>query len=382
MTVTPPDLLLGSPRLHDSSDPALPGLRRAIAQGRDAALRELTRWRGDFALGISDGQGRVLLAVDRFAQQTICYALTGTALRFAERADAVLPGAPLCTQALFDYLYFHVIPSPRTVFEGVRRLPAGHALWFENGRAELLRYWTPQFHPQSAPRFEALRDEFRGLLKTATARQLDGHAPACFLSGGTDSSTVAGMLREVSGQAPRSYSIGFDAQGYDEMAYARIAAKAYGCEHHEYYVTPDDLLAGIPPAARHHDQPFGNSSALPAYYCALRAKEDGVGKLLAGDGGDELFGGNARYAKQRVFGVYDAVPRLLRSGLLEPLFFNRVAAGLPGLKKAHSYIEQAREPLPERMEMYNLLLRLGLPQVLTPRFLALIDAQGPRKEQR
>lgn len=118
------------------------------------------------------------------------------------------------------------------------------------------------------------------------------------------------MIGEVSGQQTATYSIGFEAEGYDEMEYARIAARHFKTEHHEYYVTPDDLVRSISAVAQYYDQPFGNSSALPAYYCAKMAREDGVGKILAGDGGDELFGGNTRYAKQKIFGYYDSLPAL------------------------------------------------------------------------
>ena len=125
-------------------------------------------------------------------------------------------------------------------------------------------------------------------------------ALGCFLSGGTDSSTVAGTLKQVTGSAA-TFSIGFDAAGYDEMDYARIAAKHFGTDHHEHYVTPAELVSAIPKVAAHYDQPFGNSSAVPAYICATVARDHGVRKLLAGDGGDELFGGNTRYAKQKIF---------------------------------------------------------------------------------
>ncbi len=165
------------------------------------------------------------------------------------------------------------------------------------------------------------------------------------------------------------------------MAFARIAAQRFGTEHHEYYVTPDDLVRSIPMVAAHYDQPFGNSSALPAYYCAKMAREDGVTRLLAGDGGDELFGGNARYAKQRVFGWYDAVPAPLRSGLLEPLLERTPIGSLPLARKGRSYVEQAKVPLPDRMQMYNLLLRLGIHDVFTADFLAGVDLNGPLHQQ-
>jgi asparagine synthase (glutamine-hydrolysing) len=130
-----------------------------------------------------------------------------------------------------------------------------------------------------------------------------------------------------------------------------------------------------------YDQPFGNSSALPAYYCAKVAAENGVTRMLAGDGGDELFGGNSRYAKQKLFGWYQHLPATLRRHLLEPAFDNQLAKRLPLISKASSYIEQARTPMPERLQMYNLLLRLGPEQVLTPDFLAQVDQAAPLRHQ-
>ena len=227
-----------------------------------------------------------------------------------------------------------------------------------------------------------LRTEFRQLLRDAVVRQLDGGKPGCFLSGGTDSSTVAGMIGEVSGQPAATYSIGFEAEGYDEMEYARIAARHFKTEHHEYYVTPDDLVRSIPSVAQYYDQPFGNSSALPAYYCAKMAREDGVSKILAGDGGDELFGGNTRYAKQKVFGYYDSVPALLRNALLEPLLLKTPLGKLPLARKGASYIEQAKIPLPDRGQTYNLLHRLGINEVFDPNFLARVDIDDPVRQQR
>jgi asparagine synthase (glutamine-hydrolysing) len=165
------------------------------------------------------------------------------------------------------------------------------------------------------------------------------------------------------------------------MQYARIAAKRFGTEHHEYYVTPDDLVRSIPAVAAHYDQPFGNSSVLPAYYCAKMAHDDGVTRLLAGDGGDELFGGNARYAKQRVFGWYEGVPAPLRRGLLEPVLERTPIGRLPLARKGRSYVEQAKVPLPDRMQQYNLLLRLGLDNVFTPDFLAQVDEADALRQQ-
>lgn len=350
---------------------------------RDGIERAASSLTGGFAIGMREPDGSVTLAVDRFAVQTLCYRVVDGHLRFAERADELAGNsADIDTQAIFDYLYFHCIPSPRTIFKGVHRLPPGHFAQFRNGQLTVAPYWVAEFTEPASGSFNELRDEFRQVLDRSVARQLDGSKAACFLSGGTDSSSVAGLIGKVSGQAAATYSIGFEAQGYDEMAFARIAAKRFGTEHHEYYVTPDDLVRSIAHVAGAYDQPFGNSSALPAYYCAKFARDDGVTKLLAGDGGDELFGGNSRYAMQRVFGWYGKLPGALRKGVMEPVFRPGAFQGVPLLSKGSSYVEQAKVPMPDRLQMYNLLRRLGFSDVLTPNFLGMIDTADVSRQQR
>jgi asparagine synthase (glutamine-hydrolysing) len=354
----------------------------ALAGGGDASLATTE---GTFAVAVIDADGGGLLAVDRFAVCSLCYRVIDGRLHVADRADTLArlePRAALDPQAIFDYLYFHVIPAPRTIYRGVFRVPAGHVVRLKGGSLSDTPYWQPRFDEPRRADFPALAAEFRGLLERSVQAQLDGGKPGCFLSGGTDSSTVAGMIGRVAGRAAATYSIGFEAEGYDEMQFARIAARHFGTEHHEYYVTPDDLVRSVPAVAAHYDQPFGNSSVLPAYYCARMARDDGVTRLLAGDGGDELFGGNSRYAKQRVFGWYDQVPAALRRGLLEPVLQRSPVGALPLARKGRSYIEQARVPLPDRMQMYNLLLRLGVDEVLEPGFRAAIDPGDPLRQQR
>ena len=387
MPATHTSLTLGAPRFSDArlagladTQGMLAAWNEAIGRGASKAAAGVT---GDFAVGLVEPGGRTFMAVDRFAIRTLCYRVDDGQLRFAARADELAgAGAEIDPQAIFDYLYFHVIPSPRTIYKGIFRLPPGHYGLFEKGELTVLPYWVPAFDEQSDTSFSALKDEFCQLLQGAVATQLDGTKPACFLSGGTDSSTVAGMAALASGKTTATYSIGFDAQGYDEMEFARIAAKHFKTEHHEYYVTPDDLVRSIPAVAAQYDQPFGNSSALPAYYCAKMAREDGVSKILAGDGGDELFGGNTRYAKQRVFGWYDDIPASLRTGLLEPVSGMSVMGQIPLVRKAASYVNQAKVRMPDRMMTYNQLMRLGIHDVLTAEFLAQVDTQDPVRQQR
>lgn len=381
-------LALGRPRFHDDA------LEQANTRlGAAAAWAQAFARFGDDAVGqaagrfcvamIADDGREAVLATDRFGTWPICYAERDGRLHFSDRADTV-PGVErhIAPQSVFEYLFFHMIPAPATIFDGIARLPHGHLLKWQDGKAECRRWWNPQFDEDAAPGFDEARARFLQIVEDGVRREAEGASVGCFLSGGTDSSTVTGMLCKVLGRPARAYSIGFDASGYDEMAYARIAAKRFGAEHREYYVTPADLVDGIPKVATHYDQPFGNSSALPGWICASRAREDGVERMLAGDGGDELFGGNSRYAKQRVFGWYDEVPGLLRRGLLEPALALPGMDRIPVAKKGVSYVEQARVPMPDRIHMYNMLLRLGMENVFEPDFLARVDTGRPNVAQR
>ena len=383
-----PAITLGSPLFQDPlhASTAKQSIGQAwhdayAAGGSAAAAARQTH--GDFAAAWGGGiASNSSLVVDRFSMQSLYWAFDANGLRFAPTATALAgPDPKIDPQAIFDYLFFHVVPAPRTIFNGVQKLPPGCELRLENGQPVVKPYWRPDFQPDNQADFKVLRDEFRLRLRSAVAGQLNGSKPACFLSGGTDSSTVAGMIREATGAPAAAYSIGFEAEGYDEMAYARLAAKHFGAEHHEYYVTPDDLVRSVPVVAAHYDQPFGNSSALPSYFCAQMAKADGVDRILAGDGGDELFGGNLRYAKQRWFEYYSKIPAAVRGGVLEPWLGTPAERKNPLLRKAASYIEQARAPLPARLDFYNLLLRLNPVEVLTPGFLAQIDRGGPSRDQ-
>lgn len=374
----------GHPRLRSEDSSA--GLRRiakAVASKGADALADIG---GDFALAAWDTRRqRGLLAVDRVGVHPMVYAAAGGALAFGSTLDmiAAFPGLSrgLSPQAVFNYLYYHVCPGPATIYQGMSRLPPGHYIEFGPGAwPEPRAYWSMRYEEDDQWFTETLEGPFIGALEAAAREAAADAECGSFLSGGTDSSTVSGMLGRVSGQPARTFSIGFDVPGYDETAYARIAAKHFGTVHHEYYVTPRDVVDSVPKIAAAYDQPFGNASAVPTYHCARFAREHGMGRLLAGDGGDELFGGNERYAKQHLLGLYQQLPGALRQGLVEPLLCGMPGvASVPPLRKLRSYVEQARPPMPLRYESYNLLQHLGMAEVLTPDFLAQVDTGHPRR---
>ena len=343
-----------------------------------------TRLRGSFALAIIDRtRQRLLVAVDRIGSRPLYLLRTGEAIAFASRLTALrrIPGfsPEIPRQALFDYLYLHMVPSPGTIYAGVEKLLPAQSISFSASGREARFYWHMPYRDQGEARFEDLKAEFRGLLPEVVGRAAgDVTSIGAFLSGGTDSSTVAGTLRQARDEPIPTYSMGFAAQGFDEMDYARIAARHFQTRSREYYVTPEDVVESIPAVAGYCDEPFGNASIVPAYLCARFARFDGTTLLLAGDGGDELFGGNERYATQAVFERYGKVPGPLRWGLIEPLsalipFGSHISA----VRKARRYIAQAKVPLPDRFETYNFLQRTPLAEVFDPEFLTTVDAESP-----
>jgi len=373
--------LWGDARLAEEEGGAL--ARSLAALWRESPERLCAQLNGAFSLCILDeAQGSALLAIDRMGSHPLGWQMAGETLVFGSSADAIVrhPRTPgvIDPQGLFNYVYFHMVPSPGTVYQGQQRLLPGHYLLYRQGWVSTQSYWRMQFQEDGQRSVAELKEEFIGLLRQSVREAAGGQKVGAFLSGGTDSSTIAGILCEVGGTPAQTYSIGFEAQGYDEMAYARLASRHFGTVHHEYYVTPDDVADAIPQIAAVFDQPFGNASAVPAYYCARMARADGVTRMFGGDGGDELFGGNERYAKQQVFALYEKVPALVRKALLEPAVF-----GFPGgsyvkvVRKARSYIEQASVAMPARLETYNLLGRYGADQVFTADFLRGADCGQP-----
>lgn len=373
----------GHPRLRDVTPADLaPELARRLRERGPDTLAQLG---GDFALAAFDHRsGRGWLAVDRLAVRRLVYAALPHGIAFGSSLD-LIGGHPqvhraLSSQSIYDYLYYHVVPGPETIFEGQFVLGAGECIEFgPDGARDARPYWRMVFTETGGEDVAALKQQFTSLLEQSVREASDTEDCGTFLSGGTDSSTVTGMLGRVRATAPRSFSIGFDVAGYDETGYARIAAKHYGCDHHEYFVTPHDVVDAAPKIAAAYDQPFGNSSAIPTYYCARLARESGVRRLLAGDGGDELFGGNERYGKQHLLSLYHRLPAPLRRLLIEPLVHSVPGvAKVPPLRKLRSYVDQASPAMPLRYESYNLLQHLGVEHVLTPSFLADVDVQHPR----
>lgn len=358
------------------------GHEKAILKAYQLHDKEFLRFLGgQFWVAIlKPAQNQALIAIDRMGIQRLVYSnLHGFA--FSDSVAGLKKyfnrTSGLSEQSIYDYMYFHMIPSPGSIYQGIQKLGPAQYLEYNNGSLVIGEYWKPVFSEDQPIPADQLASELRETLSAAVARRLNHDQTGAFLSGGLDSSTVVGYLAKNRQQPVKTYTIGFNAEGYDETEYARIASGHFGTHHIEYIVTPADILEAIPKVAAAYDEPFGNSSAIPTYYCAKRARQDGIETLLAGDGGDELFAGNKRYAVQMLFGIYGDLPDAIKQSLE---WICRTLPGfdsLPVLKKINSYIRQAKIPLPDRLENYNYLHQHDVREIFDPAFLERIDRNAP-----
>ncbi|MBD9357762.1 asparagine synthase [Methylomonas sp. EbA] len=341
----------------------------------------------DTLMLIDADQQRLVLGTDPIGLSNIYYAEIADGLVFGSSADFVVRHPQvhnaIAPQAVFDYIYHTHCPSPSTIYRQVKKLEGGQCLVYQNGRVSLKHYWLPMFQEQSCDLQQAGRELQQELIDAVKSMADNEDNTGAFLSGGLDSSSVAGALSKVFPGKAKTFSMGFDADGYDEIEYANIAVQRFNTRQHQYYVTPEDTVNAVPAIAAYYDEPFGNASALAAYYCAKLAKDHGVNRLLAGDGGDEIFAGNERYAKQMLFENYHRLPKFLSGGLEATL--NALPDVIAKQKlpfKAKRYIDQANAAMPDRLQDYNFLHRHAAADIFQADFLAQIDTTAPLRQLR
>ncbi len=269
------------------------------------------RLRGMFAVAIWDSRrARLVLARDRFGIKPLYYRDRGGELSFASELDA-LPKGELDLDALEAFLATNCVPSPLSIFREIRKLPPGHTLTWQEGRVTIERYSRPGPLPVRGEDEAELLEECRSRLRDSVRAHLVADVPVgVLLSGGVDSGTLAAFASELSSEAVRTFSIGFEESSFDELAGARAVAERYGTTHRELVVRPDAALL-LPALADAFDEPFADSSALPTYLVSRLAAED-VKVALSGEGGDELFGGYYTYAADLLAERVGAAARLVR----------------------------------------------------------------------
>ncbi len=314
----------------------------------------LQRFNGMFAFALWDSRKRSLfIARDRIGVKPLYYWSDGQHFAFASELKALLayPKVPrqLNLQALQSYLAYEYIASPDSIFQHVRKLPAGHYLEIslagrdkgtnvDNWRPRC--YWDVQFRASKNSRSLAnYEEELASLLKAAVKRRLISDVPlGVFLSGGTDSSSVVAMMAETSTRQLKTFSIGFGEKTFNELEYAGLVARHFQTEHHEEVLQPNiqDLLQHITTML---DEPFADASVLPTYLVSQMARQH-VTVVLAGDGGDELFAGYDTYRAQHFAAqTLDHLPQQLRQRI------GTLAAHIPPTAKKKGILNSTRRLL-------------------------------------
>jgi asparagine synthase (glutamine-hydrolysing) len=266
----------------------------------------LTRLRGMFAIALWDTScERLLLARDRLGKKPLLYASLPEGLTFASEFGALLQDAAIPREidlaALDAFLRCQAVPSPRTIYRAVRKLPPGHLLIWEKGEARVERFWSLRFQPKTQAQLPEIRERVRELLDESVRLRLESDVPVgVLLSGGIDSTAVAALMARHLDRPVETFSVGFEEAGYSELPAARRMAERIGAQHHEAMVTLD-VAAILPVLARHYGEPFADKSAVPTYAVTKMAGQT-LKVALSGDGGDEAFAGYQRDLAAPLFG--------------------------------------------------------------------------------
>ncbi len=283
------------------------GQRFRTASDTEVVLRAYEEWgkdcaarlQGMFAFAIADFKKReVYIARDHFGIKPVVYFFDGKRFAYSSEIRALtrLPGwcAEYDLDAVEQYLRLQYIPAPGTIFRKTLKLKPGHFMTVSMGepKVRIEQYWEPK--RATAPGRSLSDDALDEVLRDSVKRHLVADVPfGAFLSGGVDSSLIVGYMSELLEQPVKTFSIGFDDPGANELDHARVVAKHYATDHHEETVHVDALEI-LPQVVRQYGEPFGDQSSIPTWYVSRLARTQ-VPMVLSGDGGDEMFGGYSTY---------------------------------------------------------------------------------------
>jgi asparagine synthase (glutamine-hydrolysing) len=285
-----------------------------LALYKDLGPACVKKLRGMFAFAIWDRpRKRLFISRDRIGKKPLFYTEQPGYFAFASEIRSLFVWGGLSKEideeALDQYLSLQYIPSPRTIYAQVKKLPPGCSLIHENGKVTVERYWDLPVgaKPVTTDVEEAKRLIVDKLKESVKLRMISDVPLGAFLSGGVDSSIIVALMAELSDRPVKTFSIGFEEQEFSELHYAKEVAKRYGTEHTEFVVKPH-MSEVLPKLAWHYGEPYADSSALPSYYVARETRKH-VTVALNGDGGDENFGGYVRYFAMKAARGLDLLPK-------------------------------------------------------------------------
>jgi asparagine synthase (glutamine-hydrolysing) len=343
----------------------------------------LVSLRGSYALALWDSRlEKLLVGTDHFGTRSVYFWNQDGQVAFSPRLGSLTETKPIPQiidpNSIYFFLNHSCIPAPFTIYKSIHRLEPGCVLSWSNRQLRAQKYWDMSYqedlHLPESDAAEQVRHSVAESVRFAlTHGNWNSDKVGAFLSGGTDSSTLVGLLTQFNGKT-KSFSVGFDEEVYNEIEYARIAARHFNCEAYEYFVKPAEALDSVATISAAYEQPFGNSSAIPTFFCLKMARQVGVGVMFAGDGGDELYAGNERYITEKVFALYKRVPQPAR------VVIDRAAEIVPASypwRKLRNYVRKANQSPIDRFFAYQLYFRDHAKEYLTDDFRAMLDLDFP-----
>ena len=280
---------------------------------------------GMFSFAIWDKKDKTLFAArDRTGIKPFYYTIVNGELVFGSELRTILQHPNVSREldllSVNQYLSFEYVPTPRTIFKNIKKLPPGHFLKFSNGNLEIRQYWDASFSqsesraPVSWARYEK---NLIDLLEESILKEMHSDVPiGVFLSGGIDSSCVAALMARQSDDKIQSFGVKLEDSSFDESRYAREVAKHVGTNHHEVSVSTEMICSLIEKIPEISDEPLADSSLIPTYYVSNYAKQH-IKVALTGDGGDEIFLGYPTYQAHRMIEYYEKLlPKFIRANLI------------------------------------------------------------------
>ena len=269
--------------------------------------------RGMFAVALWDAKKKkLILSRDRMGKKPLFYSLDREFLAFSSELNSLISFPKIKKDvnlaAVDAYLTLQYIPSPLTIYKGVKKLDPACTLVFENGEEKIGRYWDlPLKNDGVRMPLRDVKEELSRLLYESVKIRMISDVPlGAFLSGGVDSSIIVALMAEISDKPVKTFSIGFREEEFSELKYAREVAAMYGTDHSEFIVEAE--MSGIlPTLVTHYGEPYSDSSALPSYYVSRETRK-AVTVALNGDGGDEVFGGYLRYVGAKLAYYFQIMP--------------------------------------------------------------------------
>jgi asparagine synthase (glutamine-hydrolysing) len=293
---------------------------------------------GMFSFAIWDEKEKRLFAArDRLGKKPLYYYHDDKCFIFSSELKSLIINPEISRdiniEAADKYFSYGYIPAPLTIFKNIYKLRAAHYLLWKEKDIQTDKYWDVEYQPDDVTKSEdEYLEELMELLKLSIHRRLMSDVPlGAFLSGGIDSSTVVGLMSQVSSERVKTFTIGFSEHQYSEVDDAKSVADKFDTQHHEYTVSPNAIEV-IPKIIWYFDEPFADSSAIPTYYVSQIARKH-VTVILSGDGGDELFAGYKRYMEKNQYEIYKYIPRIIREYVV-----GSIARSLPISAKGRNFL--------------------------------------------